>query len=586
MNCRLLIVCCAAMLGPGLSAPGALPDFAHLVESPDALVFVVQSDGETVTLKDEIAPLWVPLNNIPEHFTKLLVFAEDRRFYWHPGVDIISLIRSAPEGFSGASTLEQQAYRNYWLSSKRGLGRKAREMIGAVVLDSKLSKEQILEIYCNRVNFGHGCYGVGAAARHYFQKEAKDLNLFESAVLLQALPGPSVRNWKTDREGAERRAEERLLRAAERDIISESDAKAAIRRGVRPGNRPYVRPEFAYLWERMAGDVQKILEGRDGTFYIHTTASPELQVYAQAALNSVVESYNKKGARVGEGSMVVLRNDGGILAYLGSRDRRRSQLDHVSRIARPCGSVAKIFLIPAVLESGYTLNSPFDDEPDRRGWPENFDGRYRRSLPFVTIVAESRNAGAVDAAREVGPREVAEVAARFGIDLTAGAERGGRLDPGLVLGYQNTRLIDLAEVVATIRNEGAEVLAWSVYAIRNENGRVIYSYPGPTGRQLLSPAVARETETALTRVVTSGKTWRGTGVRAAVKGVDGIGGKTGTSEDRRDALFVGFSPDFVAGVWVGNDNNESMGELVSGGTVPAEVWHKFATSYYKYRKRP
>jgi penicillin-binding protein 1A len=461
----------------------------------------------------------------------------------------------------GGSTITQQLAKNLFLSPERNFGRKIRETLLALWLEHRFSKDEILEIYLNRVYLGAGAYGVDAAAHRYFGKSAKSLDLFESAVIAGLLKAPTRFSPANDRERAAARAAQVLDRMVETGAITTADAAAAEKRGpslaATLGNRPGTR----YFADWIAEQVRDFATA-DRDLTIRTTLDPRLQAAAEAAIGDALAKNGGK-LEVGQGALVAMTPDGAVQAMVGGRDYGGSQFNRATQAQRQPGSSFKPFVYLAGLEAGLRPSDHFVDAPIRIGnWePHNYLDRYQGDVSLSEALAQSINTVAVQVAQRAGPANVVAAAGRLGITSPLAP------DASIALGTNEVNLLELVSAYAPFANGGTGVIAYAINEIKDNGGKVLYRRSGSGPGQVVAPDLVAMMDTMLAEVI-----GHGTGKAAALPRP--VAGKTGTTQDYRDAWFIGFTADLVAGVWFGNDDNAPM-KKVTGGSLPAVAWRSF-----------
>ncbi len=545
-----------------------LPDIAHPPPLPEpARATVLAVDGSVLTTYGPKPGRDLAPEEIPEIMVEAVVATEDRRFFHHHGIDPVGIARAvwanlaAGRLVEGGSTITQQLAKNLFLDPERSLARKMRELLLALYLEQKLTKPEILALYLNRVYFGAGAYGLDAAARTFFGHGAGHLELGEAALLAGLLKAPSRLQPLANLEGAWERARRVVLPAMRREgFITEEQLAAALKAGP-PRLAADLGAGVRYASDRALLEAERLTGGWQGSVTILTTIRPDLQRRAEAVLRRVLDAEgDARGAR--QGAVVAMLPDGAIEAYVGGRDWRLSQFDRAGQARRQPGSAMKPFLYAAALEAGVRPDDVLPDAPITVGdWsPKNFDGRYRGPVALREAFVHSLNSVAVRLILEVGPEAVVAMARRLGL------EEPLRPLPSLALGAQEVRLVDLVGAYVPFENGGYAVHPYMVLEVRAEDGPVLYRYRPQTAAVSVLSEEVLETMRDLMRAVVA----EGTARRARIPGVP-AGGKTGTTQDFRDAVFVGFIPGHVAGVWVGNDDNAPM-KGVTGGSLPAAIW--------------
>jgi penicillin-binding protein 1A len=533
------------------------------LQSADGALLATQGDlfGETLRLRD-----------MPAHLPAALLAIEDRRFHAHFGLDLIGLARAAYSNYTagevvqGGSTLTQQLAKNLFLSPERSFRRKAQEALLALWLERRFTKAELLEVYLNRVYLGAGVYGVDAAARVYFGVSARRVTLWQAAVLAGLPKAPSRLNPRTNPEAAMARARDVLGAMIETRAITPDQAARAIEE-MRIPPRPSRNGGWFADW--IFEEIPAQFPGNQD-LVIRTTLDPRWQAAVEARLGALLDGPGRE-ARVGQGAVVVLdAATGAVRAMAGGRDFRSSPFNRATDARRQPGSVFKAFAYLAALERGASPGDPVSDAPLALGrWsPSNGQWRTRGSLSLEEAFAHSVNTSAVRVMQEAGGyRAVADAAQRLGVR--------GRLprDGTIVLGTGEATLLDLTAAFAAMANGGRRVTPFGLARVEAA-GRPA-TPPRPEPAQVIPAATAAEMRrlmVAVTRI--------GTGRGAALPGVV-TGGKTGTTQEHRDAWFVGFaelpSGTVAIGVWLGNDDNTAM-EDVRGGTLPARLFREVLES--------
>ena len=503
------------------------------------------------------------LHELPEHLPRAVIAVEDRRFYEHDGIDYRGLLRAVyvniREGriSQGGSTLTQQLAKNLFLTSDRTLKRKIQEVMLALWLEHRFTKDQILTIYLNRVYLGAGTYGVDAAARHYFGKPATQVTLYEAALLAGLLKAPSRLNPTRDPEGADQRASLVLQTMVESRFITQEQAAEALRqKSATSVARDDIAPHFA---DWVLAQVRDYLGGIDADLRVVTTIDPKLQ---RIANEEIAATLGAEGAKrmVGEASLVSLAPDGAVRALVGGRDYGESQFNRVTQALRQPGSAFKPFVYLAALEAGLTPDSMVNDAPVRiSNWtPDNYNGRYYGNVTLRESFARSMNSVAVRLTRKVGAKTVVATAERLGISSAL------RPTGGIALGASEVTLLDLTGAYAAFANQGRRVLPYGIIEIRDAAGRLLYQRDRTPGDHVVSAQHLAQMGNMMAATVVWGTGQAAQPGRAAA-------GKTGTNQDFRDAWFVGFTAELVTGVWFGNDDATPM-DKVTGGSLPAALW--------------
>jgi penicillin-binding protein 1A len=541
------------------------PIIAALDDRPPN-VTILASDG-TVLAERGLRRGQVRLDALPPYLIQAVIATEDRRFYHHFGIDPLGLIRasfrnaSAGSVVEGGSTITQQLAKNLFLSPKRTLTRKLEEVIYAIWLEQRFTKDEILELYINRVYFGGGTYGVEAASQHYFGKSARFVTLSQAALLAGLLKAPSRYAPTRSVKLASARVDEVLENMVEAGFLSPEAARSASQQPLKLSAKgddtgyPYPVDWVAELLPEFVGDS-------DGDLIVETTIDAGLQRESQQALRHMLDEEGPEHD-AGEGAVVVLDPMGGVKALVGGRSYSASPFDRALKSLRQPGSAFKPFVFLAALESGYTPDSLAYDGPTTvDGWsPKNYTGIYQGEITLRDSIAQSINTIAVRLASEVGPWKVVRTARRLGIQSKL------HDNPSIALGTAEVTLLELTGAYTPFANGGQGVLPHIITRVRNGDGKVLYERQRSTSGQVVAlPDVAAMNDMLNATVV------RGTGKQAPIP--DHVcAGKTGTTQSYRDAWFVGYTAHYVAGVWIGNDDGSRM-KRVTGGTLPARLWHE------------
>ncbi|MFC0410010.1 transglycosylase domain-containing protein [Roseomonas elaeocarpi] len=521
------------------------------------------SNGQTISTSGDLYGDTLRLRDVPRFLPAALISIEDRRFRSHFGVDPVGLLRAAVTNVTsgrvvqGGSTLTQQLAKNLFLSPDRSFRRKAQEVVMALWLEHRFTKDQLLEIYLNRVYLGAGAWGVDAAARMYFGVSARNLTLWQAAMLMGLPKAPSRLNPRANPEAATRRAKEVLHAMAETGAITEEQA-------TREGERislPRQSARNAGWFADWAQDDLAAQFPEAGDLILRTTLDARVQALAEARLEATLHGPGEK-AGVTQGAVVVLdATSGAVRAMVGGASYRESQFNRAVDARRQPGSAFKPFVVLAALENGMSIDSTVSDEPLTLGnWsPGNGHWVSRGEITVTDMLAHSINTAAVRVLlRAGGPAPAIAVAERLG--LAGPFPR----DATVVLGTGQASLLELVAAYAAFANGGLRVTPYALSATRE--GTALRPLPAPPPERAMSEDDAFAIRRALEAVVT-----RGTGRAAAVPGRI-VGGKTGTTQDSRDAWFIGFSGRNVIGVWLGNDDGTPM-DNVGGGTLPARLFH-------------
>src|SRR5712672_4860333 len=530
---------------------------------------IVGFDGSVLATRGEMAGANVALKELPPYLPKAFIAIEDRRFYSHCGVDPQGIARAAVANIlhrgvsQGGSTLTQQLAKKLFLTQERTMQRKLQEVELALWLERKHSKSEILELYLNRVYFGSGAYGVEAAAQRYFGKSAKNVTIAEAAMLAGLVKSPSRLAPNRNPEGAEQRAQIVLAAMADAKFITEAQAQASI------GHPSYnVKPAGAGTVNYVAdwiGEVLDDLVGQiDQSIVVETTIDSKLQNVAEAAVIDELAAKSLK-FNVSQGALVAMTPDGAVRAMVGGRNYAESQYNRAVTAKRQPGSAFKPFVYLTAVEAGLTPETVRQDAPlDLKGWkPENYSHEYFGAVTLTQALAMSLNTVAVRLGIEVGPKNVVRTAHRLGISSKLDA------NPSIALGTSEVSLNELVGAYAPFANGGQGASPHVVMRIRTLDGnKVLYTRQPDQLGQVIEPRYVVMMNTMMQETLISG-----TARKAEIPGWTAAG-KTGTSQDFRDAWFIGYTANLVTGVWLGNDDNAPTRKATGGG-LPVEVWTRF-----------
>lgn len=564
-----------ALVGVVIWAGAHLPPIQSLeIPKRPPTIEIVGYDGTMLAQRGEMAGANVALKDLPPYLPKAFIAIEDRRFYQHFGIDPIGIARAVVANIlhrgvsQGGSTLTQQLAKNLFLTQERTLARKLQEAELALWLERKYSKREILELYLNRVYFGSGAYGVEAAAQRYFGKSARQVTIGEAAMLAGLVKSPSRLAPNRNPEGAAKRAQTVLAAMAEAKFITEAQAQAQIAHpsvAVKPagaGTINYVADWIGEVLDDLVGQVEE-------SIVVETTIDPKLQSVAEAAIIDELAAKSVK-FNVSQGALVAMTPDGAVRAMVGGRNYADSQFNRAVTAKRQPGSAFKPFVYLTAIEQGLTPDTVRQDAPlDLKGWrPENYTREYFGPVTLTQALAMSLNTVAVRVGLEVGPKNVVRTAHRLGI--------ASKLDPNpsIALGTSEVSMIELVGAYAPFSNGGLTVSPHVVTRIRTLDGKLLYMRQTEQPAQVIEPRNAAMMNQMMQETLISG-----TAKKAEIPGWIAAG-KTGTSQDFRDAWFIGYTAHLVTGVWLGNDDN-SPTKKATGGGLPVEVWTRFMRSAHQ-----
>jgi penicillin-binding protein 1A len=543
-------------------AYSTLPDFESMKQSPNGqMIRVRATDGTVIVSMGPVYGQWLQGHDIPQVMKDAMVSVEDKRFKSHLGVDPIGIARSVKvrvqEGHftQGGSTITQQLARNVFLTNSKTFGRKFREMILALALERKFSKEQILELYLNRVYFGGGAYGIDAASRKFYGHPATNLSLAEAAIIAGLVKAPSNYSPTADAKAAVGRAGVVLTKMVEAGVISPDALTRANPGAVRfapEANKNSVR----YFTDWVLPQLEQLIDPTGEPIDVWTSLDLGMQNAADSAIRA-----NAKGGL--QGALVALDRDGAVRAMVGGTDYVNSNYNRATQAVRQPGSAFKLFVYLAALEAGYTTQSKVVDEPvNINGWqPKNSSGRFAGEMDLRTGFAYSVNTIAAKLGQDVGTSAIADMARRFGITTPLNTS------PSMVLGTADVRLIDMTRAYAAVSARGAAITPYGIVKVTTDTGKVIYQHQSDLSRVLIAEHVAAGMTDLLQTAVNTG-----TGKNAAIGRP--VAGKTGTTSSNKDGWFLGFSSGITTGVWMGRDDAKPVSDL-QGGRAPARTFAAF-----------
>ena len=536
-------------------------------------IIILDADGKEVASRGARYGEAVAVGELPPYLIKAFLSTEDRRFYDHHGVDLRGIARAlitnlrSGEIEEGGSTITQQLAKNLFLTPEQSYIRKAREALLAIWLEGRYTKDEILSLYLNRIYMGAGAYGVESAAQTYFNKSARDVSLGE-AVMLAGLPkAPSALAPTQNPFGAQDRANEVLENLRETGQITELEARAARL------DPPVIQPgdadgEIGYFFDYIAEEVRAKLgdtarDARD--IIVRTTLDLKAQRAAEGAVKSVLNTENKLAGATQAGLIAYDNETGAIIAMVGGRKYVESQFNRTIQARRQPGSAFKPFVYAAAYENGFRPSSRFVDQPiDIAGWrPSNYSNTHLGPVRLTEAMAKSINTVAVQVSETVGREKVIALAHRLGVKSDIPEK-----EAGIALGAFNATLAELTAAYLPFARGGLSIEPFAILRIENGAGAVLYEHAPEAPERVISANTAKDMTHTLYQVMTTG-----TGRRASL-GRRAAAGKTGTTNDWRDAWFIGYTAQITAGVWVGNDEYQPM-QKVTGGALPAQIWKDF-----------
>ena len=571
----------------------SLPPISNFDDiKPNPVTSIYSADGEVIKTFTVFRFEKVSIDDIPPNLKNAVIATEDKNFYKHRGFDTMGLVRSVFANIragslkQGASTITQQLARILFLSNERTFDRKIKELIIAHRIEKTISKNEILELYLNSVYLGSGTYGVMSASKTYFDKELDELTLAEAALIAGLPQAPSVYSPFQNPDAAINRRNQVLKRMYKTGYITKDQYNSALKEELHLSTKPrlYSFNKAPYFIDFVLNELERLgfeeQEISQGGLKIYTTLDLKSQ---DAAQNAIVNDLNAYGLKAKKTQMALFSfspQTGRIYSYVGGKNYEESQYDRITNAIRPPGSSFKPFVYTAALQQGVGVDDIIDDSPiSFKNWsPRNYGNKYRGKMPLWKALAISSNVAAVRLIKKTGADAVIATAKEMGITTPL------QNDLTIALGSNGVKLYDMVVAYGAFANGGFRVRPYSVERVENSRGVVIYENSGPKIVKVISFDTAAGMTYMLRKVVEAG-TGRAANIAKAVAG------KTGTTDDYRDAWFMGYTPDIVAGVWLGNDDNSKLPGITGGG-LPARVWAdymkvaitNFADSVFDYPK--
>ncbi|MGA8394445.1 MAG: PBP1A family penicillin-binding protein [Pseudolabrys sp.] len=535
---------------------------------------IVDMQGRALARRGDLAGAPLPLREMPSYVPKAFIAIEDRRFHEHYGVDPFGIGRAFVANVlhrsvaQGGSTITQQLAKNLFLTQERTINRKLQEALLALWLERKFSKTQILEMYVNRVYFGAGAYGIEQASQRYFGKSARTITLAEAAMLAGVVKSPSRLAPTRNFNGAERRAKSVLAAMADLNFINHTTERMVLARPPRIVAQ-VSNGAVNYVADWVMDALNDAIGHVDEDIVIQTTIDANLQTVAEKALEDELAQKGDKNG-VGQGAVIAMTPDGAVRAMVGGRNYADSQFNRAVAAKRQPGSAFKAFVYLTALEHGLTPDTVREDKPiNVKGWqPENYNHEYFGPVTLSRALAQSLNTVSVRLTLELTPMAVVRTAYRLGI--------GSKLEPNasIALGTSEVSMLELVGAYASFANGGYALMPRVIDKIIAGNGEVIYARSAPQLGRIVEARYVAMMNAMMAETLTIG-----TAQRATLPGWPAAG-KTGTSQDFRDAWFIGYTAHLVTGVWLGNDDGTST-KHVTGGSLPVEIWSRVMRSAHQ-----
>lgn len=542
-----------------------LPETESIKISRQPSITFLDKQGRIIASYGDIYGQSIQYSDLPKNLINAVIVTEDKRFFFHPGVDLKGIARAAYVNLKaqrivqGGSTITQQLAKNLFLTPERSFTRKLHELILSFWLEMRFSKEQLLSIYLNRVYLGSGTYGVQAASEKYFNKKVEELNLYECALIASLLKAPSKYNPISNQKLSMERTAKVLENMRKNNLISKKKVDAA-----KLSNKKYDKFTSApkstrYFIDWLLPRVKSYLGEINEDLIVRTTLDVKLQEIAENSVNTITSQYSSAE----QSALVALDLSGGVMAMVGGRDYGDTQFNRATQAQRQPGSAFKLFVYLAGLKEGYgPKDEIIDSEININGWsPKNYKKEYLGEISLVDAFSKSINTVAVKLSENIGRENVIKMARSLGISSPI------LNSPSLALGTSEVNLLELTAAYDVLANKGNGVLVHGIRSIENTSGKTLFIRKGNgPGKVLDSNLVGTMTKMMENTIEV------GTGKNAKLDRP--AAGKTGTSQSLRDAWFIGFTSDLVVGVWFGNDDDSPM-KSITGGTAPAILWSDF-----------
>ena len=552
-----------------------LPETESIQISRQPSITFLDKEGRIIASYGDIYGQSIQYENLPKNLINAVIVTEDKRFFFHPGIDIKGIVRAAIVNLKagrivqGGSTITQQLAKNLFLTPERSFTRKLHELILSFWLEIRFTKQQLLSIYLNRVYLGSGTYGVQAASEKYFNKKVEELNLYECALIASLLKAPSRYNPIANEELSRERTYKVLENMKKSNLITDQSIIEA-----KLNNKTYNKYTSApkstrYFIDWLLPRVKSYLGEIKEDLIVRTTLDVKLQEIAEDSVNSITSKYSSAD----QSALVALDLDGGVMAMIGGRDYGDTQFNRVTQAQRQPGSAFKIFVYLAGLKEGFEPEDEMvDSEININGWsPKNYKKEYLGEISLFDAFAKSINTVAVQLSENIGRQNVIKMARSMGIRSPIVNS------PSLALGTSEVNLLELTAAYDVLANSGKGIFVHGIRSIENTSGKTLFMREGKGPGEILDSGLVNTMIRMLENTIQTG-----TGKNAKIDRP--AAGKTGTSQSLRDAWFIGFSSDLVVGVWFGNDDDSPM-KNITGGTAPAILWSDFMKKAH-YGKPP
>ncbi|MEC8265675.1 MAG: PBP1A family penicillin-binding protein [Pseudomonadota bacterium] len=542
-----------------------LPETESIKISRQPSITFLDKEGRIIASYGDIYGQSIQFDDLPRNLINAVIVTEDKRFFFHPGIDLKGIIRAsyvnlkAGRIVQGGSTITQQLAKNLFLTPERSFTRKLHELILSFWLEMRFSKEQLLSIYLNRVYLGSGTYGVQAASEKYFNKKVEELNLYECALIASLLKAPSKYNPIANEQLSRERTSKVLENMHKSNLITAKNIAEAKNNNKKYNKFTSAPKSTRYFIDWLLPRVKSYLGEINEDLIVRTTLDVKLQELAEKSVNSITSRFSSAD----QSALVALDLDGGVKAMIGGRDYGDTQFNRVTQAQRQPGSAFKIFVYLAGLKEGYEPQDEIVDSAiDINGWsPKNYKKEYLGEISLFEAFSKSINTVAVKLSESIGRENVIKMARSMGITSPI------LNSPSLALGTSEVNLLELTAAYDVLANSGNGILVHGIRSIENTSGKTLFMRKGKGPGKVLDSELVNTMIKMMENTIETG-----TGKNARINRP--AAGKTGTSQSLRDAWFIGFSSELVVGVWFGNDDDSPMNNI-TGGTAPAILWRDF-----------
>ena len=544
----------------------------HALETRDTVI-IMGRNGKLLATYGDVHGEWLDYEEIPKNLINAVIATEDRRFFSHGGIDIRGIARAVMQNLSqarmleGGSTISQQLAKNVFLSSERTLKRKIQELLFSFWLERRYEKKEILTLYLNKIYFGSGAYGIDAAAQICFGHSARTLNLTEAAMIAGMLKSPAHYSPLRDIERAYGRTQTVLSNMVAAEFLTSKEAETAKKKNLVIRDKTGSGSLY-YFTDWIKEQLPELIGEQQEPIIIYTTLEAKMQDMADLAVNQILNGTGDADRRDIQGALIALDYDGAVRAMIGGLDYAKSKFNRAAHAKRQSGSAFKLFIYLTAMENGFNPEDVMrDSKVTIENWsPRNYNGLFSGEVTLLDAFAQSLNTVAVKLSERVNRRNVISMAKRLGITTPVGPH------PSLALGTSETYLHELTAAYGAVANGGLKVKPYGIVEIQNNQGQVLYRHRPDYDTRVLGSKTAQKMDRMLRYVTRSG-------TAHTAKMPYPVSAKTGTTQENKDAVFIGYGNGLLGGVWVGNDAGKPL-KGITGGGYPAVIWRSFMMRVY------